>query len=299
MTAFLYILTVFLWGTTWIAIKFQVGTVPLEASVLYRFAIAGAVLFVILLATGRLQRIGWRHQPYLLALGLCLFCFNFLGFYNAAEYVVSGLMAVIFSSATIFNVANAYLFHRRVPTARTVAGAAIGLCGLCLLFWHDLIGQNASPEMIAGIAIAMGATYLFSLGNMISARNQKAGLDVASANAYAMVYGVAALSLVGLVSGVDYSFDPSPLYVGSLLYLAVPGSVIAFTTYLTVVGRIGPEKAGYMTILFPLVALSISTFLEGYQWTPEAIVGLVAILCGNFLVLTKGRGTPAVVAQKT
>ena len=90
MTAFLYLLTVFLWGTTWIAIKYQVGIVPLEASVLYRFAIAAAALLAILLLTGRLQRIGWRHQPYLLALGLCLFCFNFIGFYTAAQYVVSG-----------------------------------------------------------------------------------------------------------------------------------------------------------------------------------------------------------------
>ena len=212
---------------------------------------------------------------------------------------VSGLMAVIFSSATIFNVINAYLFHRRVPSRRTMAGALIGLGGLSLLFWKDLAGQSASPEMIAGIAMAVGATYLFSLGNMISARNQKAGLDVASANAYAMVYGVITLSIFGLASGVDYRFDPSPLYTGSLLYLAIPGSVIAFTSYLTVVGRIGPEKAGYMTILFPLVALSLSTLLEGYQWTPAGMAGLVAILLGNLLVLTKGRAAARAVPQNS
>ena len=288
MTAFCYILTVLLWGTTWIAIKFQVGPVPLEASVLYRFAIAAIVMFAVFALMGKLQRISLRHQPWLLGLGLCLFSFNFLGFYTAAEFVVSGLLAVIFSTATIYNVLNAYLFYRRKPTARTVMGSLLGLGGLCGLFWSELSQQQVNSDMAIGLGFALGATYLFSLGNMISVRNQNAGLNVGSANAYGMVYGVIALVLFALIREVPFSFSTEPLYLGSLLYLAVPGSVIAFTTYLTVVGRIGPEKAGYMTILFPLVALTISTFWEGYQWTLEGFGGLALIFLGNLLVLTKG-----------
>ncbi|WP_407523052.1 DMT family transporter [Methylobacterium oryzisoli] len=284
MTALLYALTVLIWGTTWIAITLQVGPVAFEASIVYRFALAGAVLLCALGLTGRLQPIPWRQQPFVLLQALCLFSCNFACFYLAACSVPSGIVSVVFSAATVFAIANAYLFHRRRPSARVLAGVLIGLAGIACLFRDTLAGTALDRDTAVGLGLALLGTWFFSAGNLVSARNQRHGLAVATVNAYGMLYGAALVGTVALVRGVPFGFDPSPAYVGSLLYLAVPGSVIGFTAYLTVVQRIGPEKAAYMTVLFPVVALTISVFAEGYRVTPLAALGVAAVLAGNVVV---------------
>jgi drug/metabolite transporter (DMT)-like permease len=91
-----------------------------------------------------------------------------------------------------------------------------------------------------------------------------------------------------LFSGVEWVWDSRPIYGGTLLYLAIPGSILAFTAYLSLIGRIGADKAVYSTGLFPIVALTISTFVESYRWNTVAVVGLVLILLGVLLALNGG-----------
>lgn len=294
MTIFYYILTVLIWGTTWIAIKHQVGIVAAEASVAYRFALAGAAMFLLLSLSGKLQRLSWKDQPFVLLQALCLFSCNFLCFYLAANHVVSGVLSVVFSAAPLLNVANGFLFLRRRPAPRIVAGSTLGVIGIAAIFWETIGGASLDRDTAIGLLFALLGTWFFSLGNLVSARNQARGLPLASTNAWAMLYGAVIMALFAALKGVPFNFDPSPTYVGALLYLAIPGSVIAFTAYLTVVHRLGPEKAAYMTVLFPIVALTISALFEGYHITPLAMAGLVAVLMGNVLVLT--RRTPALKA---
>jgi len=90
-----------------------------------------------------------------------------------------------------------------------------------------------------------------------------------------------------LFNGIPFTMGWSARYVGALWYLVIPGSVIGFTAYLTLVGRMGPERAAYCTVLFPVVALNVSAFAEGYQWTAPALVGLVLVMLGNVLVFRK------------
>lgn len=145
------------------------------------------------------------------------------------------------------------------------------------------------------MALALLGTLCFSAGNMLSSLQQKAGFRPLSTNAWGMLYGT--LLLVGycLLSGTPLTFEWSPRYLGSLLYLAIPGSVIGFTAYLTLVGRMGPERAAYCTVLFPLVALNISAVVEGYQWTPLALGGLLLVMLGNVLVFR--RPAPALAGR--
>lgn len=287
MNLLLYLLTVLIWGTTWIAIKLQMGEVAVAASIAYRFALASAVLFVMLWLSGRLQPLDLLAQGVCLVQGLRLFCLNFLCFYTASQWIHSGLIAVIFSTATLWNAINARLFFRQRIAANVLLGGALGLAGLGLLFWPELAGHEASHESLLGIGLALCGTLCFSAGNMLFSLQQKAGLKPLTTNAWGMLYG--ALMLVGicLVNGTPFTFDWSSRYVGSLLYLAIPGSVIGFTAYLTLVGRMGPERAAYCTVLFPVVALNISVFLEGYQWTAPALLGLGLVMLGNVLVFRK------------
>lgn len=292
MNLSLYLLTVLIWGTTWIAIKLQIGEVAVAASIAYRFALAAAVLFAVLLFSRRLQKLDRRGQLICLAQGLCLFCLNFLCFYSASRWIPSGLIAVIFSTATLWNALNAWLLFKQKIAANVLAGGALGLLGLGLLFGPELAGQAASRETLLGIGLALLGTLCFSAGNLLSSLQQKAGLKPLTTNAWGMLYGALMLAAICLVSGTPFAFEWSTRYVGSLLYLALPGSVIGFTAYLTLVGRLGPERAAYCTVLFPVVALNISVFLEGYQWTAPALLGLLLVMLGNVLVFRKPKPVP-------
>lgn len=292
MNLSLYLLTVLIWGTTWIAIKLQMGEVAIAASIAYRFALAAALLFAVLLLSGRLQKLDRRGQVICLIQGLCLFCINFLCFYTASQWIPSGLIAVIFSTATLWNALNARLFFKQKIAANVLAGGALGLGGLGLLFWPELAGHAASRETLLGIGLSLLGTLCFSAGNLLSSLQQKAGLKPLTTNAWGMLYGALMLVVIGLVNGTPFGFEWSTRYVGSLLYLAIPGSVIGFTAYLTLVGRMGPERAAYCTVLFPVVALNISVFVEGYQWTAPALFGLLLVMLGNVLVFRKAKPVP-------
>jgi drug/metabolite transporter (DMT)-like permease len=164
-----------------------------------------------------------------------------------------------------------------------------GLTGICLVFWPEVIALDKAHNI--GLAVLLGviATYFASLGSIISVHNQKSGIQVISGNAFGMLYGTALMTLYALISGVHFNFDPSFGYVSSLMYLSLFGSALAFTLYLTLVGQIGPEKAAYATVLFPIVALTLSTLFENYRWNVLAGVGVLLVLVGNVIVLTNRR----------
>lgn len=287
MNAALFASTVLVWGTTWIAIAWEVGPVPVLVSVFYRFAAAALVFFAVLGATGRLKVPPLRDQPFVVAQALCLFCCNFICFYAAAARVPSGLVSVVFSLSTVFNAVGARIFFGTPVTGRMLAAAALGVAGLALLFGRDA-AVGLSGGTLAGVGLALLGTLFFSLGNMASRRNSAAGVSPVTASAWGMLYGAAALlALIGLTR-TPVVAPPDARYLGALLYLAAVGSVVGFTAYLSLVARIGSSKAAYATVLFPIVALALSTVFEGYRWHWTGFVGLALTLAGNLVVFTGG-----------
>ena len=282
----LYSGTVLIWGSTWLAIRFQLGVVSPEISLVYRFGIASLLLLVWCRARGIPPPTGWRNHSFLILLGAWLFSFNYLLFYIAAEDLATGLLAVIFSTMTVMNILNGALFLGRRVEWRIILGSGFGLTGICLVFWPEVIALGQSHNIFLAVLLGVIATYFASLGSIISVHNQKSGIQVISGNAFGMLYGTALMTLYALISGVHFNFDPSFGYMGSLMYLSVFGSALAFTLYLTLVGQIGPEKAAYATVLFPIVALTLSTLFENYRWSALAGVGLLLVLVGNVIVLT-------------
>ncbi|HYD94821.1 MAG TPA: EamA family transporter [Noviherbaspirillum sp.] len=283
MNAFLYLLTVLIWGSTWIAIKWQLGVVPAPVSIAYRFWIAAAVLLLILVVMRKPVRPPQQAWRYLVAQGIALFCCNFLCFYYASQWVPSGLVAVVFSTAPLWNAVNGRLFLGRALQPQVVLGALLGLAGIGLLFLPQMQGHWSDGGMLRGLGLALLGTLFFSTGNLLSSRMQALGLTPWLTNTWAMFIGAGVLTLAGVLLGLPFAIEPSARYVGSLLYLAVPGSVIGFTAYLLLVGRLGPDKAAYCTVLFPVVALTISTVFEGYRWSALAFAGLACVLGGNLL----------------
>jgi len=283
----LYAATVLIWGSTWYAIKMQLGVVDPDLSVAYRFIAAATVLIAFCLATGRSLRFAPRHHLFIAAQGLFLFCLNYWLFYYATFELTTGVVAVVFSLIMLMNILNgAVLFGTRVEP-RVLAAAGLGLIGLVLVFWDDLAALDFTSGPMLGLGLSIVATYSASLGNMASLRNTRAGLPVIPVNALGMAYGAVFMTILAMLRGAPLSFDLSPGYVGSLLYLAIFGSVLAFGFYLTLLGRIGADRAAYAAVVFPIVALIISTFMESYVWTAPALVGVALILGGNILAVAK------------
>lgn len=283
----LYLLTVLIWGSTWIAIKFQLGDVSPLVSIAHRFALAGMLIFAWLLARRELQRMAWADHGVILLQGLCLFCINYLFIYNATLQLTSGLVAVVFSCMVILNMAGSALFLG-APLSWTVGlGALVGMAGMVGVFLPELQALDLSDANFRALLLCFAGTCSASLGNLLSVRLHRRRLPVLSCNAWGMLYGALTLYAAALVLGEDIRLDYTAPYLLSLAYLALFGSVIAFWAYLTLIGRIGADRASYTTLLFPLVALLISTVVEGYQWTLVAFLGLCLVLAGNWLVMRR------------
>lgn len=279
-----YCLTVLIWGLTWTAIRLQVESAPVDISVFYRFVLAAAVTLGVLKLARQLPKLSWLQHRWLVLQGLTLYSVNFLLIYRAAESMTSGLLAVVFSLAALFNAFNGWLLLRLTPNRRIYPAVALGVTGVALLFWTDLELGNARAS---AILFALAGTYWFSFGNLISLKVRAAEVPLLAGNAWAMFYGAVILGVWCLIKGVEWQLPAAPSFWGATLFLAIPGSIIAFYSYLTVIRTLGADRAGYATVLFPVVALSVSTWLEGFQWTAPAVVGAVLALLGNYVLFRK------------
>lgn len=292
MNLSLYFITVLIWGTTWIAIKWQVGVVAPPVSIAFRFWLAAVVMFVLMRLLRRSVKAPREAWPLLAGQGVALFCVNFLCFYYAEQIVPSGLVAVVFSTAPLLNAINGRIFMGRPLQPSAIVGAVLGLVGILCLFAPQMAGHTGDRAMWLGLAITLAGTMSFSAGNLFSSRMQAMGLHPTVTNSWAMLIGAALLTLGSLAAGFSFQPEMTARYFGSLAYLAVPGSVIGFTTYLTLVGRIGPDRAAYCTVLFPFVALAVSTVFEGYRWSAPAVVGLLLVVVGNLVAFNIARHLP-------
>jgi drug/metabolite transporter (DMT)-like permease len=284
-----YTATVLIWGSTWIAIKFQLGVVDPMLSVGYRFSLA-AVLLLLWCGIARLpMRFTLQEHSYMALQGVFLFSLNYLLFYLAELEITSGLAAVIFSTILLMNMLNGAVFLRMPLDAKVFSGAFLGLFGIFLVFRPEITSFSFEQQGLRGILLCLLATFSASLGNILSARNQKNRLPIIQTNAFGMGYGAVLMLAIAWLNDSPLTIETTSLYLGSLAYLAIFGSIVAFGCYLSLIGRIGADRAAYATLLFPLVALAISTIWEGYHWTPSAMTGIVLILAGNFLMLQQRR----------
>jgi len=290
MNLLFYTGVVLIWGTTWFAILFQLGEVDPLVSVIYRFALASAILMTYCLMTGKRMRYSMRDHFFMVLLGVFLFSLNYWLFYVAELYLTSGLVAVVFSTMVIWNIFFGTLFIGTPVRPVVVLGALLGLTGICMVFWPELVSFDLSDKGVLGLLLSLAATVSASLGNITSARNQMEGIPVVQANAWGMTYGTVLMIVVALLTGKEFTFLVTVPYIGSLFYLALFGSVFAFGMYLTLIGKIGADRAAYTTLLFPIVALILSMVFEGYRGSAGALLGVGLILVGNFLVLKKRRG---------
>jgi len=281
----LYIVTVAVWGTTWIAIEFQLGVVAPEVSVFYRYVLASLLLFAWCRARGlNLKFELGAHRSFML-LGLLLFCLNYVLTYYAQQYITSALSAIAFSTMLWMNILNARIFFGVRAGWRVLIGSVLGIAGIAVLFLPQIGEFSFSDATLFGTSICVVGAYIASLGNMASQSAQSQGLPIMQSNAWGMLYGAILTGAIALAQGLEFTFEASLSYVVSLLYLSIFGSVIAFGAYLTLLGRIGAHRAGYAMVMFPVVALVISFFFEGLEPRLSIFGGIALVIAGNLLIL--------------
>ncbi len=218
-------------------------------------------------------------------MGLLMFGLNYILAYRAQIYITSALSAIAFSSILWMNIINARIFFGVRAGMRIYTGALLGIGGIVVLFGPQVVAVSMSDSVFFGSVLAVAGALMASFGNMASQRAQKINLPVIQSNAWSMLYGALMTCVIVLAQGHSFTFDPSFAYVSSLVYLTVFGSIIAFSAYLTLLGRIGAHKAGYVSIMFPVVALLLSTLFEGLSLNATIIAGFTLVLAGNALVL--------------
>ena len=283
----LFLIPAFIWGSTFFAIKFQVGVVEPIWSVSYRFILAG----IFLLAYSGIKKITLKftlHQHLRIALqGTLLFGFNYWLVYLAELELTSGLVAVAFSAVIFLNILFGTLFLKSKTERKVYLGALVGFVGTSLLFYQDLAGIDGADLPMVSLIICFSSVIIASLGNITSAANQQKGIPVIQANAFGMLYGGVLMTIVGLVTNTTVGFDTSVPYLLSLSYLTIFGSILAFGGYLTLIGRIGADRAAYVLVVIPVIAITLSAFFEGYPITYLVGIGITLILFGNYIVLKK------------
>jgi drug/metabolite transporter (DMT)-like permease len=281
----LYALTVLIWGSTFFAIEFQLGTVAPEVSVVYRYSAAALLLFGWCYFRGLSLRFALRNHVWFMLLGLLLFGLNYILTYTSQIYITSALAAIAFSSMVWMNIINSRIFFGVRAGRGVLFGALLGAIGMYFLFAPQISEISLSDTVFFGSCLAVLAALTASFGNMVSQATQKADLPVLQSNAWGMFYGTLFMAIVAVANGREFSFEWSAAYIGSLAYLTVFGSIVAFGAYLTLLGRIGAHKAGYAMVMFPMVALLLSTLFEGLEINSTTVLGTVLVLTGNVFVL--------------
>jgi drug/metabolite transporter (DMT)-like permease len=289
----LYVAAVLIWGSTWIAITFQLGNVPPEVSVAYRFGLASLILLVWCAVRGLRLTFSWRDHLWMAVQGALLFGLNYVFVYLAEGQITSGLVAVIFSLLVFLNIIGTRLFFATPLRPITLLGAMLGVGGVALVFMPELSRASETGNPRLGLLFALIATLSASFGNMAAARNYGRGLPVVQLNTFGMLYGALFVGLYAFARGQPFLFDWSAPYLLSLVYLALFGSVLAFGAYLTLMGRIGADRAGYTSVAIPIVALLISTAFEGLRWQLYTVLGIALCVMGNVLVLRRRSVKPA------
>ena len=281
----LFVACVVIWGTTWIAITFQLGRVAPDVSVFYRFLLAALLVFAYCAWRRLPLGYSWRQHAWIALMGVQMFGLSYIFVYYAEAHVVSGLVAVGYSASPLLGMLGMRAFFGTPMTQRVLVGSVLGIVGIALVFWPE-IGNSQGPGSFAtGATYTVLAVLISTFGSLVAHRNHEHGMPLWQPLAWGMLYGALFSLAWALAGGQRLDFEPSAAYVGSLVYLAVLGSILAFACYLTLLRRIGAARSGYIGVMTPIVALVISAAFESFRWHALTWAGIAVSVAGNVIIL--------------
>ncbi len=292
-----FIIFTAIWGSTWIVIRDQLGVVPAQWSVAYRFTLAAVAMALVARWKGHSLKLDRGGMVAASIIGLTQFCINFNAVYLAEHFITSGLVATVFALLLIPNSLLAWRFLGQKPTRSFFLAALVATAGIGLLFLHEV---RSAPLRGSDIAIGLGLTIVGLLGasvsNVYQAGKAARRYPLLGLLAWSMAFGALFDAVIALAVVGPPTIDPRPAYWAGVIYLALAATVLAFSLYIPVVRKIGPGKAAYSSVIVPVIAMALSTAFEDYRWTPLSIGGAVLALGGMLLALA-GRRRPQLVTS--
>lgn len=287
-----FIIFTLIWSSTWIVIRDQLGVVPPQWSVTYRFAIAAVAMAAVAKWKGNSLRLDRGGIIAAIITGLAQFCVNFNCVYLAERYITSGIVATVFATLLIPNSLLAWAFLGQRPGKRFLAAGAVAVAGVALLFWNEVRTSTVSADrVIVGMALTLLGLWGASVANVYQAGKEARRHPLLTLLAWSMAFGALFDAIIAVAIAGPPTFDPRPGYIAGVLYLSLAATVLAFSLYIPVVRKIGPGKAAYSSVMVPILAMALSTAFEGYRWTGLAIAG-AALAIGGMLLALLGRRKP-------
>ncbi|NKB16711.1 MAG: EamA family transporter [Sphingomonadales bacterium] len=285
-----FVIISLIWGSTWIVIRDQLSVVPASWSVTYRFLIAGSAMFA--LAAWQARRSGegvlldWRALVFTIALGLMQFCLNFNFVYQSEHYITSGIVAVIFALLIVPNTMLSRAFLGTVITRRFLAGASIAVVGIGLLLAHEARAISGDASAVTtGVTLTLIAVLCASIANVMMASQIARAQPLFALLAWSMLWGTIFNAAFAFATVGPPVVDWRAGYLGGVAYLGIMGSVVCFPLYLSIIRNVGAGPAAWSGVVVPMVAMALSTLLEGYDWSGLAIAGTVLALAGLIVAL--------------
>jgi drug/metabolite transporter (DMT)-like permease len=283
----LFLITLFCWSPTWYLIKFQLGYVDPLVSVFYRFLIAAIIILIYIVVKKKNLKFSINYHFWFLFFGTCLYSINYVFFYLSNTYLISAFPAIVFSTVVIMNILGENFYFKKKPSLKTLVGATIGMIGILIIFNDEIFNFSFENGTHIGLFLALIGTFSASTGNMVHQRNLNNNFPPLQTIAYSMLYGSLVTFLITQVRGTELLFEYSFSYISSLFYLSIFGSIFAFISYLKLLEKVGPGRAGYVGVVMPVLALIISTIFEKLEWQIDLIVGLPILIIGAILVINQ------------
>lgn len=281
-----FILVTVIWSSTWIVIRDQIGSVPASWSVCYRFLLAGAAMAVLARARGVPLGIGRAGMLYAGALGIAQFVMNFNFVYRAEQYLTSGVVAVIYAMLLIPNSVLAFLFFRQPVGRAFIGGSAVAVAGIALMLVHEYRAAGVAPDtVLLGAALAIAGLLSASAANVMQGMEVARRLPIMAVLTWAMLIGAGVNALVAWITAGPPQFEPRAGYMLGIAWLAIAGSVVTFPLYFALIRRMGAGRAAYTGVAVPVLAMLISTLVEGYRWSALAALGAVLAIAGMGIAL--------------
>lgn len=280
----LFTLASLIWGSTFFAITLELGEVPPAVSVVYRFALASLTLFAVCLLRGDKLRLPWRVQRWAVLQAFFIFGLSYVCTYNAEQYVVSALVAVLFALMVFWTpILSRLAFGTPIPRRTWGAGAA-AIGGVTLLFWHAIgaalrdLHQGGQGHFLLGLLLGIVASIVSSAGSIVVGKVREESNNLVLTTGWSMFWGTCMVAAWCVATGQPFIIPRTASYVLGLLHLSIFGSVVAFICYFTLINRIGSNKAVYIGVITPVISVLLSIKLEHYRPGPAEWLGMAVCL---------------------
>ncbi|HEU0023276.1 MAG TPA: EamA family transporter [Thermoleophilaceae bacterium] len=283
----LYVTLVVIWSSTWVAIKIGLEDCPPLLGAGVRFAFAGLVLLAVTL----FRRRSLRSDPILVALlALLPFAFTYGLVYWGEQHIPSGLAAVLFGVLPLYTAVLGGLLLADEPMhKRLFAGVLVAIGGLALAFVESL--DLGSDDLAWAGALALLLAPLGASAGNVSIKLRAAELDPVVLNGWAMLGGGALLLAVSAAGEEWGEFSWTGESVGSIAYLAIVGSAIAFVGLTVLLRHVSARATSFLAMLLPFGALAFGAALYDEPVTARAAAGAGLVAAG--LMLAQGVGLRA------